>query len=389
MRTPALLGGDAAFPERLPLARPARPPLDRVVARYQPAYESGILTNGRLVKELEEAVAARLGVPHVVAVSSCTSGLILVARHLASGGPAVLPSFTFAASAHAVAWAGLAPRFVECDPDRFQIDLADAAANLDGAALLVATHVFGAPCRPSEVEALAAPAGVPVLFDAAHGLGATSGGRPLGGFGAAEVFSLTPTKIVVGGEGGLVATSREDVATAVRLGRDYANPGDYDSRFVGLNARLPEFNAAMALESLLELDAHLARRRSLAGQYVEAFRDVPGVRVQAVDASDESTFKDFTIRIDPDVYGLTIPLLKQGLDADGIDTRRYFHPAVHRHQAYAGLPPRPLPVTEAVADTVLSLPLWRDMPDDAVARVASVVADLHHHAGDVRRSAAA
>lgn len=385
MTTPALLGGDPAFPDRLPFARPARPPLDRVVARYQPSYDSGIITNGRLVRELEEAAAERLGVPHAVAVSSCTSGLILVARALAASGRAVVPSFTFAASAHAVAWAGLEPAFVECDPETFMIDVDDAASQLDGASLVLATHVFGAPCDTGAVEAAAA--GVPVLFDAAHAFGATSGGRSVGGAGAAEVFSLTPTKIVVGGEGGIVATRRDDVAEAVRLGRDYANPGDYDTRFVGLNARLAEFNAAMALESLAQLDDHLARRRELARRYVEALSVVPGVRTQVVADGDESTFKDFTIRIDPDVYGLDVPLLAKGLSADGIDTRRYFFPPVHRHQAYAGVPPRDLPVTDEVSATVLSLPIWRDLPEDAVERVAGVIEALHRHAGCVRGEA--
>ncbi|MGH9289165.1 MAG: aminotransferase class I/II-fold pyridoxal phosphate-dependent enzyme, partial [Acidimicrobiales bacterium] len=154
----AVLSGTSPDGHGLPFARPARPPLQRVLQRLTRSYETGQLTNGALVRELEERVADRLRVDHVVAVSSCTSGLLLVVQALVEGrsGPVVLPSFTFSASAHAVAWNGRSPRFVECDPRTFQMDLAHAEAALEGASALMPTHVFGAPCNPEAVEKLAA-----------------------------------------------------------------------------------------------------------------------------------------------------------------------------------------------------------------------------------------
>jgi dTDP-4-amino-4,6-dideoxygalactose transaminase len=344
-----------------------------VVARLAPSYERGLLTNGPLVRQLEEEVAARLGVAHAVAVASCTSGLMLALRVLEVSGPVVMPSFTFSASAHAVAWNGCAPVFAECDADTFQLDLEDAAARVPGATALLATHVFGAPCRPEAVEELAAGAGIPVVFDAAHAFGATRRGRPVGGFGAVEVFSLTPTKPLVAGEGGLVTTDRADVADAVRIGRDYGNPGDYDTRFVGLNARLSELHAAVALESLRVLDAHLARRRELAARYVEGLRDVPGLRVQRVDPDDVSTYKDFTLHVDAEGFGTGRDVLAAALRAEGVDTRAYFDPPVHRQRSHATTPPVALRVTEAVAASVLSLPLYPSLSLDDLDAVVEVV----------------
>jgi dTDP-4-amino-4,6-dideoxygalactose transaminase len=380
---PAVLGGTPAFPDGLAFVRPPVPPLAAVVARLEPSYERGMLTNGPLVRELEERVAERLGVPHVVAVASCTAGLMLAFRVLEPGGPVALPSFTFSASAHAVAWNGLRPRFTDCDPDTFQADLDDLAGQLDGAVALMVTHVFGAPCRPAAVEKLAADAGLPLVFDAAHGLGAFHCGRPVGSFGDAEVFSLTPTKLVVAGEGGLVATRRGDVAEALRIGRDYGNPGDYDTRFVGLNARLSELHAALALESLAELDEHLEIRRELAARYCEALAPVSGIRVQRVEEGDVSTWKDFTIAVDPDAFGLTRDELVAVLRADGIDTRNYFDPPVHRQQSHAASADRPLPVTERVATEVVSLPLYRSLAPGDVDRIVAVIAGAQEHASAV------
>lgn len=371
----ALLGGRPAFPDGLPFARPAVPPLDRVAARLAPSYERGQLTNGPLVAELEAAVAERVGVEHVVAVASCTSGLMLALQALDIHGPVVVPSFTFSAGPHAVAWNGLGLRFAECDPASFLLDLADATALLAGAGAVMATHTFGAPCHPHDVEQLARDAGVPAVFDAAHAFGATHAGVPVGGFGDVEVFSLTPTKPLVAGEGGLVVTRRPEVAEQVRIGRDYGNPGDYDTRFVGLNARLSELHAAVALEALATLDEHLARRRRLAARYAQALAGVPGIAVQAVAPGDVSTWKDFTIRIDPADAGLRRDTLRAALHAEGIDTRCYFDPPVHRQQSHAASADRPLPVTEQVAATVLSLPLHAGMDEATVERVAALVAD--------------
>jgi dTDP-4-amino-4,6-dideoxygalactose transaminase len=383
---PAVLGGRPAFPDGLQFVRPAPPPLERVVERVRPSYDRGMMTNGPLVRQLEERAAERLGVDHVVAVSSCTIGLMLAVQALGRREPVLLPSFTFSASAHAVAWNGVVPRFAECEPAGFHLDVADMVRRADGCGAVMATHVFGAPC---DVDALLAAAGersLPVLFDAAHAFGATSKGRPVGGFGLAEVFSLTPTKPLVAGEGGLVATRDASLAEHLRLARDYANPGDYDTRFVGLNARLSELHAAVALESLEEFEAGLARRRAVAAEYRTRLSEVRGVGLQHVGPEVTSTFKDMTVRIEAGSFGLGRDQVAAALEAEGIDTRRYFDPPVHRQQAYRHLEPVDLPVTDHLAAEVLSLPMWEDLPAAVVGRVVEALHALQLHADEVAAS---
>lgn len=377
MRQLAVLGGFPLFPQGLAFSRPMLPPLEAVTARLSASYGAGMLTNGPLVRQLEERAAERLGAAHVVAVSSCTAGLMLAVRALAPRGPVLLPSFTFSASAHAVAWNGLTPKFAECRRDTFQLDPEDSAGRLDGAGAILATHVFGAPSPVGAIMALAAERSLPVVFDAAHAMGALHHGRPVGSFGDAEVFSLSPTKLVVAGEGGLVATPHAEVAQAVRIGRDYGNPGDYDTRFVGLNARLSELHAAVALESLALLDEHLARRRRLAARYRLGLAGLAGLRPQTVPDHDSSTYKDFTIAVDSEAYGLGRDQLAYALAAEGVDTRRYFFPPVHRQQAYCDLSLASLPVTDSVAASVVSLPLYGNLEPGQVDRVVELLGELH------------
>lgn len=384
MKHLAILGGEPAFPEPVPFARPATPPLERVMERLRPSYERGMLTNGPLVRSLEEQAAERLGARHVVAVASCTSGLMLTLQALKPRARAVVPSFTFSATAHAAVWAGLEPLFVECDPDSFHIDTADAARRAEGhdVSAILATHVFGAPCPIEAVEALGQRLEAPIVFDAAHGFGALRNGRPVGSFGTAEVFSLSPTKPVVAGEGGLVATDDEALAEVLRIGRDYGNPGDYDSRFAGINARMSELHAALGLESLATVEETTSVRQELAAAYGRALADVPGLALQRVADGDRSTYKDFTVAIKP-TFGLARDVVVKALSLEGIDTRCYFSPPVHRHQAYAHLGPFDLPVTEEAAGQVISLPMFNSLPESSIARIADVIATLQANAAEV------
>lgn len=387
---PALLGGAQAFPDGLPLVRPFLRDVPGLALRLQTILDSGQLTNGPTVAELEERVAARLGVANVVAVASCTSGLMLVLQALGTTGRVVMPSFTFAASAHAVVWAGGSPDFAEVDPVSCTLDPADAATLADGASAITATHVYGAPCQVERLQAVADQAGIPLVYDAAHALGSRRKGVPVGRFGTAEVFSLSPTKVVVAGEGGLVATADAGLAEACRLGRDYGNAGDYDCRFPGLNARMSELHAAVALASLDGLDRRITHRGALVARFAAATAGVDGLSLARVDAGDVSTYKDLTVIVDPPAFGLSAAELARALGAEGIDTRRYYHPPIHLQKAYAGLWPqrRDLPATEELSSRVLTVPLWSHMTTGQIDGVASAVVRVHCHADAVRRALA-
>ncbi len=381
---PAVLGGAPAFPNGLALVQPTIEDVPALARRLESVLASGTLTNGRTVRALEETVADRLGVAHVVAVSSCTSGLMLTLQALDARGRVVMPSFTFSASAHAVTWAGGTPVWAEVDARRLTLDPADAAAAADGAVAMTATHVYGAPCQVEALQQVADNRGIPVVYDAAHALGSSRRGRPVGSFGTAEVFSLSPTKVTVAGEGGLVTTADAALAEAVRIGRDYGNPGDYDCLFPGLNARMSELHAAVAVHSLAVLDARIARRNALVAKFKAGTEGLPGLTFQDIEPGDLSTCKDLTLVIEPQ-FGLTADELAVALRAEGVDTRRYYHPPVHRQKAYAHLAGRrALPVTERVADQVLTLPLWSHMTAATVTTLAGTVARLHEHAATVR-----
>jgi dTDP-4-amino-4,6-dideoxygalactose transaminase len=373
-----------SFAEPFPFMRPTVPDLSQVIADYQVAYGNGLLTNAALVGRLESAVAERLRVKHCVAVSSCTSGLMMVMRALGLKGEVILPSFTFFATGHAALWNGLKPVFANCETDTWNVSPSDVERKISSAtSAIIGVHMYGNPCDVTALEAIAGRHGLKLIFDAAHGFGSAYRGIPIGSFGDAEVFSLSPTKLLVAGEGGLVTTNDPQLATAVRAMRNYGDVGAYNPEWLGLNARMSEFNAALALHGLSLVDAKVQRRNHIAGMYTEILSSLPGIRFQKVHPADTNTYKDYSIHVSSEAFGMTRDALAQSLRAENIETKKYFYPPLHQQTLYSRFhePERnDLSQTEYVADGILSLPIYESLPDETVRGVADALKRIAHFA---------
>ncbi|HLL65628.1 MAG TPA: DegT/DnrJ/EryC1/StrS family aminotransferase [Micromonosporaceae bacterium] len=385
---PVILGGTALIEQSVPLARPSLGGGQELDAAIREILDTGILTKGRHVSAFEHEVAEFLGVADAVAVSSCTTGLMLVMRALDLRGEVVLPSFTFMASGHAVRWNGLTPVFADIDPRTFTLT-PETAAQVIGpqTTAILGVHTFGTPCDSAGLAALAADAGVPLVTDAAPAFGATyADGAMAGSKGIAEVFSLSPTKPFTTGEGGIVTTNDADLARRVRVGREYGNDGDYGSTTVGLSGRLPELSAALGRANLPSVPAQLTRRRELARRYQSGLAEVPGIGFQDVPAGATSTLKDFCLTVDPGRFLVDRNGLADALRAEGIATRSYYDPPMHRQEAYRredGARRAPLANTELLAARALTIPLHLHLDELVVDRICGAIRRIHDHGPQV------
>jgi dTDP-4-amino-4,6-dideoxygalactose transaminase len=369
-------GSETGSDSRIPIASPTLPDFESLLPRLREIWSSGELTNGRTVAELEHRVGEMLPERHLVAVSSCTSGLMLALRALGVHGEVLLPSFTFVATAHAVAWNDCTPVWVDCDPETLNIDVADLERKITPrTAAIVAVYVSGNPPELGMLQELAARHGVPLVLDAAHAMGASFQGAPAGTFGDAEVFSLSPTKTITTCEGGLVTLRDPEVARRVRIGRNYANPGNYDCEFVGLNARMSEIHALVGLQSLALLRQNIQERRRMAALYAARLQGIAGLRLQQIANGNLCSYKDFSLRVVRSEFGATRDAVRLELERNGIETRTYFDPPVHRQAAYRPWAPRSgeLPRTESTCREVLNLPLFVGLEDADVDRIVGII----------------
>jgi dTDP-4-amino-4,6-dideoxygalactose transaminase len=335
---------------------------------------SGALTKGRWLREFESKAAEYLGVKHAIAVSSGTTGLMLAYRALELQGEAIVPSFTFMATACALVWARVTPVFVESDFHTKNIDPEAVAQQITPhTTAIVAVHNFGNPAPIGQLQELANRHNLKLIFDAAHAFGATYEHQPIGSQGHVQVFSLSPTKLVVAGEGGIIATNCDDVAKRVRIAREYGNDGTYDSVLVGLNGRLPEISALLGIESLRGLNSAVENRNSYAAFYQRELRKIPGISFQNVRSDDCSAYKDFVITIDEDQFGLNRDELMAALAAENIETRSYYNPPVHLQTVYRRFARCDLPVTQKLAQQCLSLPMWSQMESGILERICATI----------------
>ena len=208
--SPAILGGEPAFPEKIPIVRPVLPSLPEMSDDLQHMLVSGMVTKGQHLAAFEKALADHIGVKRAVGVSSCTSGLMLTYTGLGLTGDVIVPSFTFMATVSALVWCGLRPIFADVDARTTNLDPAEAEARITPrTTAIVAVHNFGNPADIPALQAVADRHNLKLIFDAAHGFGARYQGVPVGSQGHAQVFSLSPTKLLIAGEGGIVATNDE------------------------------------------------------------------------------------------------------------------------------------------------------------------------------------
>jgi dTDP-4-amino-4,6-dideoxygalactose transaminase len=369
--------------DRLPIIRPTLPDLAEFERILRSSWESGIVTVGNVVRAFESEVCVRTGVRHAVAFSSCTSGLMLTPRALGlpPGSEVLVPSFTFAATAQALAWNGLIPVFCDCLPGTCTLDPRDVERNITrSTSAICPVYIFGLPPDMEELTEVARQGGIPIYFDSAQGLGATYRGRPAGGFGACEVFSLSPTKVVTAIEGGLVTTNDGQLADRLRSMRDYGKDpkNGEDMAYLGLSARMSELHAAVGLLSLRRMDHLINTRLEKIAQYRERLGSLAGCGIQ-IYPLDRTTSGNYFVLFISGHAKKTRDEVYHGLNARGIQTKRYFYPPVHRQTVFQQFPIR---VSNRIANANqasaegLALPLYSHMTNEQQERVIVAVEEL-------------
>jgi dTDP-4-amino-4,6-dideoxygalactose transaminase len=364
---------------RFPIVRTTVPAFDDIATDFRAVLASGQLTTGARTRSLEDRVATLLGVAHVVAVSSCTTGLALTLRALDLEGEILVPSYAFSSAGGAAVWAGLTPVFCDCRRDTLTLDVDSARAAIGPRTRAVMpVSTYGMPPDIEEIEALARTHGLKVVYDSAMGLGSRYRGCYLGGFGDAEVFSLSTRKLVTGVEGGLVTTN--DAALAQRLCRmrDYGRREDrLDFVDLGLSARFSEFHAVVAERNLAQLEEVKAARAAHVRRFGAALAGVPGLAFFRDPPDRESGNLLMLLGVDPVAAGCTRDEVMQELERHGIETSRYWYPPLHRQAALSGRPHRCAPsleATEQAADRWFAVPLYDRMSH---AEIDEIAAALH------------
>jgi dTDP-4-amino-4,6-dideoxygalactose transaminase len=370
----ALLGGEPEFPSALHVGRPFVPDRRRFMQLVEDALDRRWLSNhGPLVRELEDRLGEYLGAPCAV-VCNGTMGLQLSVRALGIGGRALCPSFTFAATPHALKFQGVEPTFCDVMRDDHMIDPEDAARKLTSeVSAIVGVHLWGAAADVDSLVRLTARSNKRILFDAAHAFGSTYAGRPIASFGDGSVFSFHATKSFSTFEGGAVASLDDALLREIRLLRDFGFVGLDHIEGIGINAKMNEISAAAGLAALAEHERVLEAYRERLEAYKYALAERVGLPLLDTDRGGSGNAQYVVLTVDEKTAGLHRDTLMKALHAEGVLARRYFYPGCHRLPPYVSQERAPLPVTDWLVDRVLVLPTGPAVTLDEIRRITEVI----------------
>lgn len=357
----------------IPIVRPTLPPLEDYVAQLERIWETRMLSNfSEFSQQLEAKAGAYLSVPETRAVVSCDIGLIVTLKslELTHQAPCFISDFTFNSTANAAIWAGLVPVLVDADPLTFNMSQESLRSAIRGQppGVVLATHVFGNPCDVESLKGAAEAHGSRLVFDAAHAYGSIRDGKKVGGFGDAEVFSFSGTKLVTMAEGGLVTSHDPELAERVTYLRAYGFQTDYVSRVIGLNGKLSELHAALGTLELDLIEPLLERRLGSLTHYHERLGDLVGW--QQVRTCDRSTFKDLAIDLRTADRRAAV---QTALTRAGVQSKRYFVP-LHTMPAFEQFAqPDGYPSSTDLHDKLLCVPLYADLAMADVDLICDVI----------------
>lgn len=341
------------------------------------------VTQGPKVKEFEDNFARYTGAQHAVAVSNCTTGLHLsmLLCHIGPGHEVICPSMSYIATANSIVHAGATPVFAEVRGD-YNLDPDDAERRITPktkAILLV--HQIGMPAEIDRFREICDRHGLYLIEDAACAAGSSYKGNKIGSHSDLVVFSFHPRKVITTGDGGMITTSRQDLADRARLLRQHGMSVNdrvrHESKTVihedhvevGYNYRMTDIQAAVGIEQLKRLDWLIAERRIIAQQYSGAFAGIPHLRLPVESESCFTNFQSYSIYLEPG-FALERNELMQRLLDRGIATRRGVMNS-HRATAYKHLNPS-LPISEDLEDRSIILPLYVPMRPEEVQYVIDV-----------------
>ncbi len=354
---------------------------DQIEVAVRRVVRHGAYIMGPEVFELEKQLAAFCGAKHVVSCASGTDALtlVLLARGVGPGVAVLCPSFTFAATAEAVALLGGTPFFVDVLPDTFNMDpeslaaaVAEARAQKLNPAGVISVDLFGQPADYDAIEAICAREGLWLLCDAAQAFGASYRGRQLGTFGLATTTSFFPAKpLGAYGDGGAVFTDDDELAEVLRSLRVHGQGVDkYDNVRIGVTGRLDTIQAAVLLEKLAIFSDEISARNAIASRYAQGLREVAIPPVVAEGC--ESVWAQYTIRLKPGQRDGLVAALKEA----GVPTACYYPVPLHRQTAYRAYPRAggELKTTDQLAREVLSLPMHPYLTAEAQDRIVGAAA---------------
>ena len=361
------------------------PDFEEYIDEIRSIWDSHWLTNmGEKHQALERGLEEYLSVPHVILFTNGHLALenALAVLNLPQGGEVITTPYTFASTTHAIVRNGLVPVFADIDPETYTLDPKKAEALItEKTVAILPVHVYGHLCDVEAFDALAEKYGLKLIYDAAHTFGVRKDGfRGRAGsfssaaFGDLSMFSFHATKVYHTIEGGALTFSSDALEQPLNDLKNFGIRNAEEVAYVGGNAKMNEFQAAMGLCNLRHVDEEIARRKKVTAQYDGRLGGRPGIVIPKPQPGVSSNYAYYPVVFDG--YKKDRDRIFEELKAEGIVPRKYFYPLTNDFDCYKNYPSAgkvKTPLADHVADRVLTLPMYGDLAPDIVDRICDII----------------
>ncbi len=362
--------------ETINVTRSSIPEFEEYCAEIRSIWDSRWLTNmGEKHQRLENELKTYLGCRELCLLTNGHLALEMAIEAFALKGEIITTPFTFASTTHAIVRSGCTPVFCDIDPVTYTMDASKIEALItDKTVAIMPVHVYGNLCDVDEIERIAQKYGLKVIYDAAHAFGVTKDGVSAASFGDASMFSFHATKVFNTIEGGALCFRDESLRQRINDLKNFGIHGPEDVLYVGGNAKMNEFCAAMGICNLRHIDAWIDQRRAVVEHYRARLDSVPGIRLCPGQPGVRSNYAYFPVLFEG--YRYTRDQIFEKLGENNIIARKYFYPITNSFECYKGRPgfePEATPVAKHVGENILTLPLYAELSAADVDRICDVI----------------
>jgi dTDP-4-amino-4,6-dideoxygalactose transaminase len=355
------------------VTRSSMPPFKEYIEEIKELWESRLLTNiGKKHNLLNAELNRYLDVPNLSLFTNGHLALECIFSAYGINGEVITTPFTFASTTHAIVRSGLKPIFCDIKPEDYTIDV-DKIERLitENTVAIVPVHIYGNVCNVSAIESIADKYSLKVIYDAAHSFGITVEGVGVGNFGDASMFSFHATKVFHTIEGGAVAYKDIKLNKALNSVKNFGITGQENVEYVGGNAKMSEFQAAMGICNLRHIDEEIAKRKMVTERYWENFDGVKGIKLSFPAKGVKSNYAYFPVVFDG--FKKSRDEVCEILKKHNIYARKYFYPTTNSFECYRGRFNSDTPVAKDISERVLTLPLYADLELIEVDRICSII----------------
>jgi dTDP-4-amino-4,6-dideoxygalactose transaminase len=361
------------------VTRSSMPDFEEYTEEIKDLWDSHWLTNmGAKHKQLEAGLLEYLNAPNITLFTNGHLALECAIAALNLTGEVITTPFTFASTTHAIVRNGLEPVFCDINLYDYTIDT-DKIESLitDKTSAIIPVHVYGNICNVKEIERIAKKYNLKVIYDAAHTFGVTVDGVGIAKFGDASIFSFHATKVFNTIEGGAITFKDSELRKTLNDIKNFGITGPESVEYVGGNAKMNEFQAAMGICNLRHVDEEIKKRKAVAERYREKLNDIKGIKLAKLQDSVKSNCAYFPVVFDG--YKLTRDEVYEDLRKENIFARKYFYPLTSSYECYKGrFDVEKTPVAKHISKSVLTLPLYADLALDDVDAICKIIIDLQY-----------